>query len=129
MWPPGVEDVASFFRAAGVEARLEELAVGEESFPGPRVVAEAFDCDRRLVVVLVPGDRVADPGRLGCVTAVRVVPPAFPFARARTYADRTLFSERTVWVEAGSPRHVAGLSPAQLVRLTRAQTGDFVAET
>ena len=31
-------------------------------------------------------------------------------------------------IEAGSPRHAAGLSPAQLVRLTRAQTGDFVVE-
>lgn len=129
MWPPVVEDVARFFRAAGVEARLEELPAGEETSPGPRVVAEAFDCDRRLVVVLVPNDRTADPRRLGCVAAVRVTPPAFPYPRARIYADRTIFSERTVWIEAGSPRHVAGLSPAQLVRLTHAQTGDFVAET
>jgi hypothetical protein len=128
MWPPAVEDVAKFFRTAGVDARLEELAAGESASPGPRVVAQALDCDRRLVVVLVPGDRAADPRRLGCVAAVRVPPPAFPYARARVYADRTIFSERTVWIEAGSPRHVAGLSPAQLVRLTNAQTGDFVAE-
>jgi prolyl-tRNA editing enzyme YbaK/EbsC (Cys-tRNA(Pro) deacylase) len=62
------------------------------------------------------------------VNAWRVTVPPFPYRDARVFADRTLFSERTVWIEAGSPRHAAALSPAQLVRLTRAQTGDFAAE-
>jgi hypothetical protein len=129
MWPPNVEEVAAFFRAARVEARLEELPRGERDFPGPRVTAVGFDCDRRLVVVLVPSDRTPDPRRLGCANAWRATAPPFPYRDARVFADRTLFSERTVWVEAGSPQHAAGLSPAQLVRLTHAQTGDFVAET
>jgi len=128
VWPQPVEEVAAFFRAAGAEARLEELAHGERDFPGPRVVAAAFECDRRLVVILVPSDGTADPRRLGCVTALPVSAPRFPYRDARVYADRTLFSERIVWVEAGSPRHAAGLSPSQLVRLTRAQTGDFLAD-
>jgi prolyl-tRNA editing enzyme YbaK/EbsC (Cys-tRNA(Pro) deacylase) len=33
----------------------------------------------------------------------------------------------TVWLEAGSPRHVLGLAPEQLLRLTRAETGTFLA--
>jgi hypothetical protein len=31
-----------------------------------------------------------------------------------------------VWLEAGSPRHVLGLGPRQLLRLTRAETGSFL---
>jgi hypothetical protein len=31
-----------------------------------------------------------------------------------------------VWAGAGSPRHVVGLSPAELARLTRARTVDVV---
>jgi len=34
--------------------------------------------------------------------------------------------DRTVWLEAGSKRHFVGLSPRQLLRLTRAETGTFL---
>jgi prolyl-tRNA editing enzyme YbaK/EbsC (Cys-tRNA(Pro) deacylase) len=39
-----------------------------------------------------------------------------------------LLSLRTVWLEAGSPRHVLGLAPGELLRLTRAETGAFLVE-
>lgn len=128
MWPPSVEEVAEAFRAAGAEARLEELPEGEREFPGPAVRADAFDCDGRLVVALVPAERTTDPRRLGCVNARPVPAPRFPYAGAAVYLDRSLLGEQTVWIEAGSPRHVAGLSPPQLVRIACAQTGQFVRE-
>lgn len=126
MWPPPVEDVAAVFRAAGVDARLEELPPGEEGYPGVAVRVEAFRCDGRLVIALVPADGEAvDPRRLGCTNANPVDPPPFPFSDAFVAIEQSLFNERTVWIEAGSPRHVAGLSPVHLARLVRARSGDF----
>jgi hypothetical protein len=129
MWPPEVEQVAAFFRAAGAEARLEELPRGEDDFPGVGVRVAAYDCGRRRVVVaLVPSDRAADPAKLGCAAWSPVLPPAFPFCGADVYFERALLGERTVWIQAGSRRHVAGLSPVQLARLLHAQTRDVVAD-
>ena len=51
---------------------------------------------------------------------------SFPFEGARVIVDRSLLSARTVWLQAGSPRHVLGLGPRQLLRLTRAETGTFL---
>jgi prolyl-tRNA editing enzyme YbaK/EbsC (Cys-tRNA(Pro) deacylase) len=125
MWPPTVEEVATVFRTAGVEARLEELAVGEDAFPGPAIRAQAFLCDGRVVVALVPAETEADPRRLGCTSARELAPPRFPFRNADVAIDQSLFNERIVWIDAGSPRHVVGLSPVQLARLVRARAGDF----
>jgi prolyl-tRNA editing enzyme YbaK/EbsC (Cys-tRNA(Pro) deacylase) len=33
-----------------------------------------------------------------------------------------------VWLDAGSPRHVVGISPAQLARVVRAQPADLLAD-
>jgi hypothetical protein len=126
MWPPAVEDVAKVFRQAGIDARLEELAPGEGTFPGAAVRAEAFRCDARLVVALIPIDaEEVDPRRLGCTQAYPVEAPPFPFRGAFVAIDQSLFNERIIWIEAGSPRHVAGLSPVHLARLVRARSGDF----
>jgi hypothetical protein len=128
VWPPAVEDVAAVFRAAGTEARLEELPPGEDAFPGQGVRADAFNCDGRRVVVLVPAEREADPGKFGCRNA-RVMPsPRFPYSAASVLLDSSLLVEPIVWIEAGSPRHVLGVSPAELARLVRAQTGDLVVD-
>ncbi|TML18433.1 MAG: hypothetical protein E6G32_14770 [Actinobacteria bacterium] len=66
------------FRAAGVEARLEELPEGEDEFPGLGVRADAFDCDGRRVVALVPADRDTDLRKLGCARTRAVRAPDFP---------------------------------------------------
>ena len=42
--------------------------------------------------------------------------------------DRTLLGRSRVWVGAGSEQHMAGLQPAELVRLTRARPMDAVQE-
>ena len=128
MWPPSVEQVAAVFRAAGVEARLEELPEGEDEFPGLGVRADAFDCDGRRVVALVPADRDTDPRKLGCARTRAVRAPDFPYSGAGVLMDTSLLGEETVWIEAGSPRHVLGVSPAQLMRLVHAQTSDLVVE-
>src|SRR5262245_54981684 len=69
-WPESVERVATFLRAAGAEARLEQLG------PTTSTATEAADaagcelsqivksllliCDGRAVIVFVPGDRRLD---------------------------------------------------------------------
>lgn len=114
------------FRQAGIDARLEELAPGAAAYPGAAVRAEAFRCDGRLVVALIPAEaEEVDPRRLGCNNAYAVEPPPFPFRGAFVAIDQSLFNEQIIWVEAGSPRHVAGLSPVHLARLVRARSGDF----
>ena len=129
MWPPEVEEIAAVFRAAGVDARLEELPSGEEEFPGAGVRADAFRCDGRLLVALVPADRDTDPRKLPCTVATETGVPPFPYSGAEVLFDSSLLTEPTVWLEAGSDRHVVGISPAQLQRIVRAQTGDLVLES
>jgi len=154
-WPEPVERVAAFARAAGAEVRLEEFSAGT---PTARDAARAvgcelgaiaksivFDCDGRYVVVLVPGDRRADPekvARLAGAARATVAPPdrvqaatgfapgavaPFPLAAVdRILIDRLLLAHALVWVGAGSDRHMAGLAPVELVRLTRGESVDAV---
>jgi prolyl-tRNA editing enzyme YbaK/EbsC (Cys-tRNA(Pro) deacylase) len=132
MWPPEVEEVAAAVRTAGVEARLEELAEGERLPPGPAVRAEAYDCEGRLLVALLPSDQDLDPRKLlsaaGCVFAHPSEAPQFPFTRAAVFVEQLLLGEETLWIRAGSPRHVLAVSPSDLVQLTRAQTVDLAAD-
>jgi prolyl-tRNA editing enzyme YbaK/EbsC (Cys-tRNA(Pro) deacylase) len=154
-WPEPVERVAAFARAAGAELRLEEFSRGtptardaaravgcELGAIGKSIV---FDCDGRFVVALVPGDRRADPAKVARAAGAaqaRVAradeveratgfPPGavapFPLPRVdRVLVDRLLLAHPRVWVGAGSDRHMLGLAPSELVRLTRAQSIDAV---
>jgi hypothetical protein len=123
-----VEAIAAIFRAAGVDARLEELPSGEEEFPGRGVRAEAFYCDGRILVALLPAERDIDPAKLGCRVVRETAVPPFPYTGAQVVLDGSLLGEPTVWLEAGSDRHVVGVSPTQLLRIVHAQTGDLVLE-
>ena len=157
-WPPAVERVAAFLREARAEATVEEFpegtptaedaarAVGCE--PSEIVKSLVFLCDGEPVVVMVPGDRRADAGKvaaaIGCgrakVASAKDVEQAtgfepggvapFPLPRAVQHVliERTLLGRNRVWVGAGSERHMAGLQPAELVRLTRARPMDAVQE-
>jgi prolyl-tRNA editing enzyme YbaK/EbsC (Cys-tRNA(Pro) deacylase) len=156
-WPEPVERVSAYLRAAGAEARLEEFEAGTPTAesaaqavgcePGRIVKSLVFDCDGRPAVVLVPGDRRADPAKvaraLGCSSAriagadeVRratgfepgaVAPFPLPLVE-RVLIEQTLLGHERVWVGAGSTRHMAGLSPRDLVRLSRAEPIDAVQE-
>ncbi len=156
-WPEPVERVSAYLREAGAEARLEEFEAGTPTAesaaqavgcePGRIVKSLVFDCDGRPAVVLVPGDRRADPEKvaraLGCASAriagadeVRratgfepgaVAPFPLPLVE-RVLIEQTLLGHERVWVGAGSTKHMAGLSPRDLVRLSRAEPIDAVQE-
>jgi len=102
-----------------------------------------FQCDDRAALVMVPGSRRADPVKVASAlsaTQARIASPAVvrevtgydvggvaPFALlavAHVLADRSLMHWETVWVGAGSDRHMVGIAPAELVRLTRARAVD-----
>jgi prolyl-tRNA editing enzyme YbaK/EbsC (Cys-tRNA(Pro) deacylase) len=129
MWPSEVEAIAAPLRAAGVEARLEELFPGETEFPGVGATAVAYECGGGVVVALVPADDEVDDGKLaaaaGCTPAGAVEPPPFPFDGARVLLEQRLLAHRIVWVEAGSPRFVLGLEPRVLRQVTRAAAADL----
>jgi prolyl-tRNA editing enzyme YbaK/EbsC (Cys-tRNA(Pro) deacylase) len=129
MWPDPVERIADLMRSAGAEGQLEELARGADP-PAPAVRTLTFRCDGVEVVALVPEDRRVDRAKLAEEARCRNLEPApagrFPFDRARVFVDRALLTAAIVWLEAGTPRHVLGLAPPQLVQLTRARAADIV---
>lgn len=153
-WPEPVERVSATLREAGAEARIEEFAGGTptaEEAAGAvgcelrRIVKSVvFDCDGRSVLVLVPGDRRADASKVAVATdstRARVAGPAqvedatgyapgavAPFGLRqidRVLIDRSLLGDGLLWVGAGSTRHLAGLSAAELVRVSRAEPVDL----
>jgi prolyl-tRNA editing enzyme YbaK/EbsC (Cys-tRNA(Pro) deacylase) len=154
-WPEPVERVTRFLREAGAEARVEEFSAGTPSARDAAravgcdlaqiVKSLVFDCDGRPVLVLAPGDRRVDRRKVaaaaGCSFA-RIASPdevedatgfapgavaPFPLPRIdRLLLDQTLLTHTTVWIGAGSERHLAALAPAELARLTRARSVDVV---
>jgi hypothetical protein len=132
VWPDPVERVAAFLRAVGVAGQLEELPADADSPPGPGLRIAGFECDGRSLVALVPDERAIDRDKLataaGCSTLRPGPVPEFPFERARVLLDRVLLSTETVWLEAGAPRYVLGLTPSDLARVTRADTADLLLE-
>ncbi len=150
-WPDGVERVAAYLRAAGAEARIEEFAAGT---PTAEAAADAVGCtlgqivkslvvlcDGQPAVALVPGDRrgdmsaaaralggrharVARPDEVEPVTGF---PPGavapFPLLH-RVLCDRSLLRHTVVWCGAGSDRHMVGLAPVELLRLSRAELAE-----
>jgi prolyl-tRNA editing enzyme YbaK/EbsC (Cys-tRNA(Pro) deacylase) len=132
MWPASVERIAVLLRTTGVQGQLEELPAGVDTPPGPAVRALGFECDGDSLVALVPEDREVDRDKLAtlakCVRLRSARSPDFPFQQARVFLDRTALTTGTVWLEAGSPRHVLGLAPSQLVHVTRSQTADLLLE-
>ena len=154
-WPEQVQRVAAFLREAGAEATLEEFPEGTPTAAEAAravgcelaqiVKSLVFECDGRPVVVLVPGDRRADRAKVaraaGCararVAAADAVERATGFAPGavapfplphveQVLVDRSVLLHERVWIGAGSPAHMAGLTPAELVRLARARPIDAV---
>jgi len=153
-WPEAVERVAAVLRAAAIDARLEEFAEGTPTAEAAAraigatraeiVKSLVFICDERPVLALVPGDRRADAARLSAAAGARharvakadevlaatgfepgAVAP-FPVPNvSRVLMDRSLLRHELVWIGAGSDRHMAGIGPADLVRLAKAEIGDL----
>jgi prolyl-tRNA editing enzyme YbaK/EbsC (Cys-tRNA(Pro) deacylase) len=154
-WPEPVERVTGYLSEAGAEVRVEEFADGTPTAQAAAravgcelaqiVKSLVFDCDGRPVVVLVPGDRRADSEKIaraaGCsfariagaeevVEATGFEPGAvapFPLPKVESvFIERTMLGQPVVWIGAGSESHMAALSPAELVRLSRARPMDVV---
>jgi prolyl-tRNA editing enzyme YbaK/EbsC (Cys-tRNA(Pro) deacylase) len=154
-WPEQVERVAAALRAAAVDARLEEFARETPTAEAAAravgcdlqqiVKSLVFVCNGGFVLALVPGDRRADEARVAAAaeaSAARIAtakevsaatgfdPGAvapFPVPGvARVLLERTLLDHEVVWVGAGSPRHLAGLAPADLQRIAHAEQVDLV---
>jgi prolyl-tRNA editing enzyme YbaK/EbsC (Cys-tRNA(Pro) deacylase) len=157
-WPEPVERVAAFLRDAGAEARLEQLE-GETptAKAAAEAIGCTLDqivkslvliCDGLAVVALVPGDRRADTDKVAQLVGAakaRIATPdevvaatgfrpgavaPFPLPRVqRVLVERTLLSSPVVWVGAGSDRHMAALTPIELIRVTRGDAVDVVQES
>ena len=153
-WPEPVERVAAVLRDAGIDARVEEFPEGTPTARaaakavgaslGQIVKSLLFICDGRPTLALVPGDRRADETKVAAVAgakAARVAKPAevlaatgfepggvapFPApAVAQVLIQPELLGHEQIWIGAGSERHMAGISPIDLVRLTDARSGDL----
>ena len=153
-WPEPVERVAEVLRARGIEARLEEFESGTPTAGAAAravgcerseiVKTLVLICDGLPVLALVPGDRRADADKIAralgagyarVASAAEVVAATgfdpggvapFPVPRVtRVLMERELLLHELVWAGAGSERHMVGLAPADLVRLTAAETVDL----
>lgn len=157
MWPEPVQRVADVLRTAGVEAALEEFPGGTPTAEAAAEAAGAelaqivktivFVCEGIPAVAMVPGDRRAAPAKIAAAVGrgrARVARPEevveltgfapgavapFPLPRIEhAFLDPTLMAHEHVWIGAGSPNHMARLSPADLAQLARARQMDAVVD-
>jgi prolyl-tRNA editing enzyme YbaK/EbsC (Cys-tRNA(Pro) deacylase) len=103
-----------------------------------------FVCDGHPTLALVPGDRRADETKVAEAAGAkgaRVARPdevlaatgfepggVAPFPApgvSQVLMARELLIHDRVWIGAGSERHMAGLAPADLLRVTQARTADL----
>ncbi len=156
-FPEPVERVSAFIRDAGAEARILEFPDGTHTAQDAAdavgcelaqiVKSLVFMCAERPVVALVPGDRRGDPEKVARAVdagearvanarevedatgfAPGAVPP-FPLPNIDVVLmDRTLYGHPLVWAGAGSPKHVLGMAPSELARLSRARSLDVSAD-
>jgi prolyl-tRNA editing enzyme YbaK/EbsC (Cys-tRNA(Pro) deacylase) len=153
-WPESVERVAAALRERGVHARIEEFVAGTPTARDAAaavgceleeiVKSLVFICDGLPVLAMLPGDRRADAAKIAAaaqagyarvartdevVGATGFEPGAvapFPAPRVGTVLlDRRLLRHELVWAGAGSPRHMVGMSPAELARVSRAVPADL----
>ena len=154
-WPEAVQRVTSYLREARAEVRVEEFSEGTPTAKaaaravgcelGQIVKSLLFDCEGRKVLVLVPGDRRADSGKIAREAGTNFARIAgseevreatgfdpgavapFPLEHVdAVFVERTLLSQPVLWVGAGSECHMAALVPTELLRLSRARPMDVV---
>jgi prolyl-tRNA editing enzyme YbaK/EbsC (Cys-tRNA(Pro) deacylase) len=154
-WPEAVERVTTYLREARAEVRVEEFPEGTPTAQdaaqavgcelGQIVKSLVFRCDGSAFVVLVPGDRRADAGKIARAAGAQRARIAgseevrdatgfdpgavcpFPLPRVQAvFVERTLLSQPVLWIGAGSDRHMAAVSPTELLRLSRGRPMDVV---
>lgn len=108
------------------------------------VKSMVFQADEELVLALTAGSHLVDAevlaslagvGRCGRADADVVrditgfaiggVPPFGHRTALRTWLDPTLLDYPEVWAAAGTPRHVFGIDPKDLLRFTNATAAAF----
>lgn len=153
-WPEPVERVAAVLRGRAVDARIEQFTEGTPTASAAAhavgcdksqiVKSLVFVADGQAVLALVPGDRRADAGKVAAAagaTGARIAAPeevsaatgfepgaVAPFPApgvSRVLLERELLRHEVVWIGAGSPKHMAGLSPVDLARVTQAEVADL----
>jgi prolyl-tRNA editing enzyme YbaK/EbsC (Cys-tRNA(Pro) deacylase) len=153
-WPEPVQRVANVLLERGIHARLEEFFDGTPTARAAAraagceldeiVKSLVFVCDGRPVLALVPGDKRADAQKVAAAAGARgarvarpdevVAATGFdpggvaPFPAPRVAAvliDRRLLRHELVWAGAGSERHMIGIAPAELARVTQAVAADL----
>jgi Cys-tRNA(Pro)/Cys-tRNA(Cys) deacylase len=153
-WPEPVARVAEVLKRSGVDARVEEFPEGTPtagaaakavgSSRAQIVKSLVFICDGRPTLALVPGDRRADENKVAAAAGARYARVArpdevlaatgfepggvAPFPApgvAQVLMAGELFVHDRVWIGAGSERHMVGLTPTDLSRLTQARAGDL----
>lgn len=69
----------------------------------------------------------ADAGLIRAQTgfAIGGVSPVGHLTQPRAFFDPRLFEFGTVWAAAGTPRHLFGIAPDLLMRISRALSGEF----
>lgn len=153
-WPEPVARVAEVIERAGIDARVEEFPDGTPTASAAAkavgscraqiVKSLVFVCDGRPILALVPGDRRADEAKVAEAAGARharVARPdevlaatgfepggVAPFPApgiSQVLMARELLAHERVWIGAGSERHMAGLAPSDLARLTRARAAEL----
>jgi len=153
-WPEPVARVAEVLRRAGVDARVEEFPEGTPtasdaakavgSSRAQIVKSLVFIGDGRPILALVPGDRRADELKVAEAAGARYARVArpdevlaatgfdpggvapFPASGiSQVLLSKELLVHDRVWIGAGSERHMAGLSPVDLARLTQGRAADL----
>jgi prolyl-tRNA editing enzyme YbaK/EbsC (Cys-tRNA(Pro) deacylase) len=156
MWPEPVERVVAHLRAGAVEMTIQEFPDGTPTAElaaravGCRldqiVKSIVFVCDGAYVLVLMPGDRRADEAKVAAAVGAEEIRVAharevlaatgfepgavapFPLPSAiEVLLERTVLQHGVVWIGAGSPSHMAALSPTELQRLSGARSADLAA--
>lgn len=153
-WPDSVERVAAVLRERAVDARLEEFPDGTPTAAAAAkavgceraqiVKTLVFICDGLPVLALVPGDRRADSTKVAAAAGAgyaRTAKPeevvaatgfepggVAPFPApgvTKILLERELLKQDLVWIGAGSDRHMAGIAPVDLARITQAEPADL----
>jgi prolyl-tRNA editing enzyme YbaK/EbsC (Cys-tRNA(Pro) deacylase) len=153
-WPESVARVAQVLRQSGIDARVEEFPEGTPTAGAAAKAVGAsraqivkslvFVCDGRPTLALAPGDRRAAENKVAAAAGTRYARVArpdevhaatgfepggvAPFPApgvSQVLMSEELLAHEQVWIGAGSERHMAGLSPVDLARITRARAADL----
>lgn len=142
-------------RAAAADGRIEEFTAGTPTAEAAAeavgcdlsqiVKSLVFVCDGKYAVALVPGDRRASSRKVAAAVEAeraRIAGPddvraatgfdpgavaPFPLpAVEHVLMERSLLVNELVWAGAGSPSHMLGIAPPDLLRVARARDVDVV---